>query len=108
MVSTRISYSRCPGLDSRQIGVALLTEYLCFLCPFRQILEYRLRPGHDSCLSHSVQSAVAGTATSAVCFILVSCLAYSSVLKMGLICFYETSVNFPRTTRCCILEERAL
>jgi hypothetical protein len=39
---------------------------------------------------------------------LVSCLTYFSTLKLEVICSSETSVDFQRTTRCCIPEERAL
>jgi hypothetical protein len=35
----------------------------------------------------------------AACFILVSCLAYSSSLKIGTICSSEKSVDFQRTAR---------
>jgi hypothetical protein len=42
------------------------------------------------------------------CFILVSCLDYSSTLKMEATCSPETSVNCQRTTRCYIPEDRTL
>jgi hypothetical protein len=41
-------------------------------------------------------------------FMLVSCLAYSSVLKMEATCSSETSVDSQWTTRRCISEERTL
>jgi hypothetical protein len=41
-------------------------------------------------------------------FTLVSCLTYSSTVKMGTICSSETSVDFQRTTRRYILEDRTL
>jgi hypothetical protein len=44
----------------------------------------------------------------ATCFMLVSCLAYSSTLKMEARCFSETSVDFQRTTRRYIPEDRTL
>jgi hypothetical protein len=40
----------------------------------------------------------------ATCFELVSCLAYTSTLKMEATCFSETSVAFQRTTRRYILK----
>jgi hypothetical protein len=42
---------------------------------------------------------VASRAVSAICFMLVSFLAYSSTLKIEATCFSETSVDFQRTTR---------
>jgi hypothetical protein len=42
------------------------------------------------------------------CFTLVSCLAYSSTLKMEVTCFSETSVDFQRTTQLYIPENRIL
>jgi hypothetical protein len=44
----------------------------------------------------------------AVCFMLVSCLAYSSTLKMEVTRFPETSVDFQRTTRPYILKDKTL
>jgi hypothetical protein len=41
----------------------------------------------------------------AACFALVSCLAYSSTLKMEAICSSETSVGFHGTTRRYIPED---
>jgi hypothetical protein len=38
-------------------------------------------------------------------FTLFSCSAYSLILKMEAICFFETSVGFQQTTRCYIPEE---
>jgi hypothetical protein len=40
--------------------------------------------------------------------ILVTPLAYSSTLKIKMKCSSETSVNFQRTTRYCIPEDRTL
>jgi hypothetical protein len=42
------------------------------------------------------------------CFMLVSFLAYSSTLKIEAACFSETSVDFQRTTRRYIPEDRPL
>jgi hypothetical protein len=42
------------------------------------------------------------------CFMLVFCLAYSTPLTMEAIYFAETSVDFHRTTRHYILEDRTL
>jgi hypothetical protein len=39
------------------------------------------------------------------CFMLVSCLAYYSALKIKAICSPETSVEFQRITRPCIPED---
>jgi hypothetical protein len=44
----------------------------------------------------------------AICFIMVGRLAHSSNLKMGATCFSETSVDFQRTTRRHIPEEKTL
>jgi hypothetical protein len=38
---------------------------------------------------------------------LVSCLAYSSTLKMDVVCSSQTPVDFDETTRCCVQEGRA-
>jgi hypothetical protein len=43
----------------------------------------------------------------ASCFMLVSCLTYSSTLKIEAKCYSETSVGFQRTTRRCIQDDRA-
>jgi hypothetical protein len=42
----------------------------------------------------------------ATCFMLVYCLAYSSTLKMEVTCPFETSVDFKRTARSYISEDR--
>jgi hypothetical protein len=42
------------------------------------------------------------------CFMLLSCLALSSTLKMELICSSETSFNFQHTRRRYILKDRTL
>jgi hypothetical protein len=44
----------------------------------------------------------------AASFMLVSCLAYSSTLKVEAISYYETSVDFHRTSLCHIPEDRTL
>jgi hypothetical protein len=44
----------------------------------------------------------------AACFMLVSCLAYTSTLKMEVICSSETSVGFHRTTQCYNPKDRIL
>jgi hypothetical protein len=44
----------------------------------------------------------------AFCFTLVSYLAYSSFLKMDAPCSSDASVNFQRTTRRCIPEDRSV
>jgi hypothetical protein len=44
----------------------------------------------------------------ATCFTLVSCLAYSSTLKMAATCSSETSVDFQRITWRYIPEDRTL
>jgi hypothetical protein len=43
-------------------------------------------------------------AVLAACFMLLSCLAYSSTPKTETTCSSETSVHFQRTTRCYIAE----
>jgi hypothetical protein len=40
----------------------------------------------------------------AVCFMLISCLAYSSALKMELTCSSETLVGYQRTT--CVISKK--
>jgi hypothetical protein len=42
----------------------------------------------------------------AVSYMFVSCLVYSSTLKMKVICLSDTSVHFHRTTRLYIAEDR--
>jgi hypothetical protein len=42
------------------------------------------------------------------CLTLVSFLAYFSTLKMEAICSSETAVDFQRTLRCYIAEDRTL
>jgi hypothetical protein len=44
----------------------------------------------------------------AICFMLVSCLAYSSTLMMEVVCSSETPVDFQRTTLRYIAEDREL
>jgi hypothetical protein len=44
----------------------------------------------------------------AMCFMLVSCLAYPLTPKMEVTCSCETSIDFQRTTRRCIPEDSAL
>jgi hypothetical protein len=44
----------------------------------------------------------------ATCCILISCLAYSSTMKMEATCLSETSLDFQRTTRSYIPEDRTL
>jgi hypothetical protein len=44
----------------------------------------------------------------ATCFMLVSCLAYSSNLRMKATCSSKTSADFQRTTRRYIPEDRTL
>jgi hypothetical protein len=41
----------------------------------------------------------------ATCLMLVSCLGYSSILKIGATCSSETSVDFQHTVRCCFPED---
>jgi hypothetical protein len=48
------------------------------------------------------------SAVLATCFTLVSFLAYSSTLKMEATCSSEMSLDFQRTTRCYIPEDRTL
>jgi hypothetical protein len=48
------------------------------------------------------------SALLATCFTLVSCSASSSALKMEAICSFESYVDFHRTTRRCIPEDRTL
>jgi hypothetical protein len=38
------------------------------------------------------------------CFLLVSCLSYSSILNMAAVCFFKTLVDIYQTTRCYVLE----
>jgi hypothetical protein len=44
----------------------------------------------------------------ATCFTMVSCLAYSLTLKMEAICSFVMSVDFQRTTRRHVSEDRTL
>jgi hypothetical protein len=45
------------------------------------------------------QTVLIELALLAACFMLASCLAYSSILKMEVICSSEMSDDFQRTTR---------
>jgi hypothetical protein len=45
-----------------------------------------------------MKQVVVSRALLATCFMLVSCLAYSSILKMEATCSPETSVDFQQTT----------
>jgi hypothetical protein len=58
-------------------------------------LWYLLLP---SLLRLTIELEVGGSLTFAICFILGSCLAYSSVLKKGAIYFSIKSTDFQRTT----------
>jgi hypothetical protein len=51
---------------------------------------------------------VVNVALLATCFTLLSCLSYSSTLKMEALCSSETSIEFQRTTWRYIREERTL
>jgi hypothetical protein len=44
----------------------------------------------------------------AICYMLVSCLAYSSTLKIEATCYSETSVDFQRIARRYIPEDGSL
>jgi hypothetical protein len=44
----------------------------------------------------------------AACVVLISCLAYSSTLKMEAACYSETSINFYQASRCYVPEERTI
>jgi hypothetical protein len=59
-------------------------------------------------LSVNRRYGVTCSALLATCFRLVSCLAYSSTLKMDATCSSKTSVDFQRTTRCYISENKTL
>jgi hypothetical protein len=68
--------------------------------------EHRLRLQHRSISQAGTQHEVGSKL--AACFMLVSCLTYSSTLKMDAICSSETCVEFHRTTRHYIPEGRTL
>jgi hypothetical protein len=55
-----------------------------------------------------LHSQLRSRALLATCFMLASCLAYSSILKMEVICSSETSVAFQWTARRYIPEDRSL
>jgi hypothetical protein len=44
----------------------------------------------------------------AICFMMASCLAYSSILKVVVIFSSEISVDFQWTSRCCAPEDRTV
>jgi hypothetical protein len=44
----------------------------------------------------------------AACFMLVSCLAYSSTLEMEATCSYEMLIDFQLTTQCYVLEDTTI
>jgi ABC-type uncharacterized transport system permease subunit len=55
------------------------------------------------CSPVKVNQAVLGT-----CFVLVSCLVYSLILKVEVICSSETSVDFQWSVQSCNPEDRTL
>jgi hypothetical protein len=68
--------------------------------------------GYKTCSSLKVNRSFRGTCSKqillATYFTLVSCLAYSSPLKMEAICSSKTLVIFQQTKRCYILEDKTL
>jgi hypothetical protein len=79
----------------------LLRDVFLDIAPFSPMKVSRRFGG--TCRLHLQCEALLTT-----CFMLVSCLAYSLALKMEAICSSETSVNFQRTARCYIPEDRTL
>jgi hypothetical protein len=64
--------------------------------------DWRIRQARNQ------NETAAGTPLLTSCFMLVSCLSFSSILKMEATCSSETSVDFQRNTRRCISENRTL
>jgi hypothetical protein len=55
-------------------------------------------------MKSSVFGVITPCSNLAACIILISCLAYSSTLKMEVTCYSETSINFYQTTRYYVYE----
>jgi hypothetical protein len=70
--------------------------------------DHRVYLSTEKTLRLLPQKACTATALLATYFTLVSCLAYSSTLKMEATCSFETSVDFLRATRRYIPEGRTL
>jgi hypothetical protein len=77
------------------VGCEVLTTVVVKSCIFWDIML---------CIPLNETSPKAGSPA----FRLVSCVAYSSTLKMEATCSSETSVDFQQTTQCYIPEDRAL
>jgi hypothetical protein len=60
------------------------------------------------CSPLTVRRNMSPTSACHPAFTLVSCSAYSSILKMEATCSFETSVDFQQTTRRYILEDSTL
>jgi hypothetical protein len=73
-----------------------------------KLLTVKLRGGSDVLIAMAMKSVIFCDINQAACFMLVSCLAYSSILKMEAIRSSETSIDFHRTTRHYIREDRTL
>jgi hypothetical protein len=61
-----------------------------------------------SCSPVKINLRLGGTVLMSACFIVTPCLAYSSDLKIKVICSSETSPGFQWTTWCYIQEDRTL
>jgi hypothetical protein len=93
-------------------------DLIPYLIPCDRILRNRLRissstffnitPCSPLKFNRLLEEHVAFMALLAACFMLVSCLAYSSALKLEATWFSETLVEFQRTTCRYIPEDRIL
>jgi hypothetical protein len=84
------------SLSRLQFAVALITGGGDAYRPARRVVLAVVR-------IHIEESALLAT-----CITLVSCLTYSSTMKIVETCSSETSINFQRSTRCYIPEDRIL
>jgi hypothetical protein len=83
-------------------------QWLCWRVPAAVCLTDVSEVMTPSPKMQAVFSYETFTANRDTCFMLVSCLAYSSIVKMEATCSSETSDDFQQTTRRSIPEDRTL
>jgi hypothetical protein len=86
------------------------TKQLCFLAASLWFLLWIILPPRKwrQCIPPKCQLTFNGLGQLGTCFTLVSCLVYSSSVKMEAKCSSETSVDFQGTTRRYIPEDDTL
>jgi hypothetical protein len=83
----------------------LQNKYLLFL-PKKNFLRYLRFTSRDTEIETTMCDTCVKKVISKACFTLVSCLAYSSTLKMEATCSPGTSVDFQRTTRRHVISQK--